>query len=443
MPDDPSDTDRRWTSGDLSERGGGSGADGDAEKHPSEETPLPGRWPHARYDDAKADDDEGNRAADLSLPEAREVTRDRARDLETLLSHAFRRHWPASEADDETDAEPPRRTGLHAKALPLLRAVPWALAALFLFSFAWNFSGWTLRLFGRAWPAEGLLRIVSVSGLIGFATNWLAVTMLFQPRQERPLFGQGLIPAQKERVVWRLSEAISEDLINEDVVKEKIRRSGIVRRYREKAVETMHAVARDEAFRRDLKELAEGYAQRVLRAPAVQERIAQLIIERLEAHAARGGLGGLVLGTYRTLGEQDFRRRIDAIVRRLPESVEPALAELDLLLDRLPAHLEKRSDRFEEATTRLVLRFVENLDVERMVRERMEAYDERRLERLFKKTSNEQLNYIKYLGGILGAMGGLIIWAPGPALAFFALAGAVLWSVDEGLFRMQASWRAQ
>ena len=39
---------------------------------------------------------------------------------------------------------------------------------------------------GGVLPLEGLLRIISVSGLIGFVTNWVAITMLFNPRQDRP-----------------------------------------------------------------------------------------------------------------------------------------------------------------------------------------------------------------------------------------------------------------
>lgn len=419
MPDDDaSGEDRQWASGDLA--GGGP------------EFPLPGRWPHARY---SGDTPE----ADLSLPEAREATRDRARRAEALLMEAAARHWPSAEPSTEADAEPPRRTGLHAKALPVLRAVPWALGALFAVSLAWDFPQGALRLFGEAWPLAGLLRAISVSGLIGFFTNWLAVTMLFRPREERPIFGQGLVPAQKERVVWRLSEAISDDLINEAVVKEKIRRSGIVERYRAKVMQTTRAVVEDEEFRRELKRLAEGYARDVLRAPAVQKRLAHFLIERLEAHAAEGGLGGALLRVYRVLGEEDFRRRIDRLIQQLPESVEPALDELDALLDRLPAHIEKRAGMLEDAATRLVLGFVESLDIRAMVRERMAAYDERKLERLFKKTSNEQLNYIKYLGGILGAVGGCVIWAPLPALAFFALVGLLLYFLDEALWRARAT----
>ena len=422
MPDDASSDGPQWTSDDL---GSPPKEDGDL--------PLPGRWPHDKYGDEASGE-----AADLSLPEAKEATRDRARALEALLTRTAKLHWPSAPPRPEDAAAPPRRTGLHARLLPVLRAVPWGLGALFAVSFVWDFPSGALRLFGHTWPLEGLLRVVSVSGLIGFFTNWLAVTMLFQPRRPRPVFGQGLIPAQKERVVWRLSEAISEDLINEEVVKEKIRDSGLVNRYREKMMQTTRAVVDDEDFRRDLKALADEYARSVLRAPAVQARLARFIIERLEAHAGEG-LGGVALRAYRALGERDFRRRIGALVQRLPQSVEPALDEMDHLLDRLPAHLEKRSGRFEDAATRLVLGFVENLDIQTMVRERMGAYDERKLEELFKKTSNEQLNYIKYLGGILGGVGGFVIWAPLPALAFFTLVGLLLYLVDETLLRTQAA----
>ena len=53
-------------------------------------------------------------------------------------------------------------------------------------------------------------RMLSVSGLIGPLSDWLAVAMLFQPRYRRPIFGQGLIWGQRERVIALLAQAISE-----------------------------------------------------------------------------------------------------------------------------------------------------------------------------------------------------------------------------------------
>jgi len=113
------------------------------------------------------------------------------------------------------------------------------------------------------------------------------------------------------------------------------------------------------------------------------------------------------------------------------------LDEMDALLDKVPEKIEARAEDIEEYATRVVLGFVENLDVYDMVMSNMMAYDESRLEALIKNSSNEQLNYIKYLGGLLGAVGGLVIWQPLPALVAFGGAGAILFGMDEVLYRVR------
>ena len=65
----------------------------------------------------------------------------------------------------------------------------------------------------------------------------------------------------------------------------------------------------------------------------------------------------------------------------------------------------------------------------------MRQYDEQKLEQLIKNTSNEQLNYIKYHGGVLGLFGGLVIWKPLLALAVFGTLGLLLYALDEMLLR--------
>ena len=69
--------------------------------------------------------------------------------------------------------------------------------------------------------------------------------------------------------------------------------------------------------------------------------------------------------------------------------------------------------------------------------ENMQRNDERQLEDLIKNSSNEQINYIKYLGGVLGFFGGLVIWAPLPALVLFGGAGAVVFALDAALYRIR------
>jgi len=371
-----------------------------------------------------------------TIPEARALTRVRARDLRTLFGKYIRRHLPPKRTPEERIQEPPRIVGAHARLLPILRVIPWILTALFGLSFVWDFPDLTLTLLGKSLALDGLLRILAVSGLIGFATNWLAITMLFNPRRKHPVFGQGLIPAQRERVIFRLAKAVSEELINEEIIKQKIEENQIIPRYREMAMSITRGVIEDPEFRGELKTLTSDYVERVLSSAQVQDRLVSITIEKIEAYAGQG-LGGMALKTYRFLKEEDFVHRIEKAIQELPESLDTVLDEMDNLLDRVPELIEARSDEIEAWATRIVLGFVENLDVYTMIMSNMVRYDDQQLENLLKKTSNEQLNYIKYLGGVLGFFGGLIIWQPIPAIVLFGTLGLVLWGLDSALLRLK------
>jgi hypothetical protein len=361
-----------------------------------------------------------------------------------LQRHIFRtasRHLPDSAGTEEAGVEPPpKRTGRYARWLPVLKALPWVLGALFALSFVWDFPGVTLTVAGYAVVLEDLLRFTAVSGLVGFGTNWLAITMLFRPRAARPLVGQGLVPAQRERVAYRLAQAVSDELINKALIKEKIRESGLVAQYRDLLVAAASDVATDDAVRAEGKALLRRALRDVLSTPSVQTRIVALTAEQVEAQAGEG-LSGLMLRAYRYFGEDDFRARLRETVRRLPDAVDPLVEELDPVLDRLPAELERRSDEIESLLTRVVLRLVDTLDLERMIYENVRAYDERQLEMLLRRTTNEQLNYIKYLGAALGIVGGFIIWAPAAALVAVTTLGLAIYGVDEALFRARTNDR--
>ncbi|MFQ5570349.1 MAG: DUF445 domain-containing protein [Rhodothermales bacterium] len=368
------------------------------------------------------------------ITEAREVTRARVRDLRTLLGKYVQRYLPEPSPPGESVAEPPRLVGSEAKALPLLRLIPASLAVLFALSFLWDFPGVTLSLFGYQLALDGLLRIVSVSGLIGFFTNWLAITMLFNPRHRRPILGQGLIPAQRERIIFRLAKAVSDELINEEIIKQKIEESGVIPKYREMAMTVTRGVLEDPDFRRELKQLTADYVDSVLASEEVRKKIVEFTVQKIEEYTQKG-LSGLALKAYRFINEDDFQRRIDEAIQNLPTSLDVVLDEMDHLLDRLPEKIAERSDDIEQWATKIVLGFVEKLDVYSMIISNMRQYDEKKLEMLIKNSSNEQLNYIKYLGGLLGFFGGLVIWRPLLALGVFGVIGLALYALDETLYR--------
>lgn len=368
-----------------------------------------------------------------TIPEAKEVTKARARDLRTMVSKYVQRHLPAAPTKPVLADEPPRFIGDHARWLPILQMVPWILGLLFGLSFLWDFNGVTITLFGTPVILEGLLLRLSVSGLIGYLTNWLAITMLFNPQERRPIFGQGLIPAQRERVIYRLAKAITEELINEEIIKQKIEESGVIPRYREMALSVTRGVLEDPDFRSDLKALTGNYVDTVLSSEEVRTKIVEFLARKIEQQAGQG-LGGMALKAYRYINEDDFQRRLDEAVQELPKSLDLVLDQMDALLDTIPEKIEARSQDIETWATRVVLGFVEKMDVYGMLISNMKKYDEGQLETMLKRSSNEQLNYIKYLGGILGFLGGFVIWKPLAALAVFGVVGVILYALDSFLY---------
>src|SRR5699024_9391569 len=124
----------------------------------------------------------------------------------------------------------------------------------FLFSFICDFNQISVSLWGYALNFEGILRITAVGGLIGFSTNWLAINMLFKPVEKRPILGHGLIPAQKDRIAYRLAQAVSDDLSNPEIIKKKISESKAISRYREQSTVYIKSIIDDPAFRKDIKQ---------------------------------------------------------------------------------------------------------------------------------------------------------------------------------------------
>jgi hypothetical protein len=335
-----------------------------------------------------------------------------------LFDYAKRHAPPPRQRPPRPDL--PRPAGRYHTAIQTLKAIPAILLAAFALSF---FFDW-----------DGLVRTLAVGGLIGFGTNWLAIKMLFHPREERGLVGQGLIPAQRERVIHRLAVAVSDKLINPETIRRKIEESQIIPRYREVSVGVARSVIEDPGFRADLRALATQYARDALGDPRVRRQIVAFTVDKIES-AAGGGLAGFALKAYRAVGEEDFLRRLDEAVASLPDAVDRGIEAVDVQLDALPDLIERHAHDLEAWATTAILDIVDRIDTYELVRDSMRRFDETQLEDLLMKTSNEQMQYIQYLGGILGVFGGIAIWQPIWGTLGLAAGVALLWGVDELLTR--------
>lgn len=311
-----------------------------------------------------------------------------------------------------------------------LRPIPWLLAALFAFSFYWDLNGVTATLFGATLELTGLLRILSISGLIGFLTNRIAIIMLFHPLQKRPLLGHGLIPAHKDRIAKRMAHSVSEDLINPVLIRQKLAQSGSITHYRKKALSSIGSGTRDESFRKDIKQWLQTMLQQLVSDPEFRSRITMAVTDEVEQSIENKPFDRAALKAYTYFRGRQISDLVDDALQQLPGKVTMDSTHLDVYLNRIPDLLEESGDAIDDVVTEILDKLIHQLDVKKIVEENLLSYDESRLEQLIKGVTNEHLLTIQYLGAVLGTIGGFVIWQPLFSLSVIGILTATVFTAD-------------
>ncbi len=319
--------------------------------------------------------------------------------------------------------------------LQFLKPIPWILCALFAFSFVWDFQGIGTEIFGISLQFEGLIRIISVSGMIGYLTNWIAITMLFKPVKKRPLLGQGLVPAHKDRIAYRLAVAVSEDLINPELIKQKIRESKAISRYRLQAIEHIEQITEREDFREDLKTWLLDYVDSMVQNPEFRKKISNHILNEIEDALEHRAFEKAALKTYSFLSGQTLPEFIENLLERLPVTAERNIGYIEEYLDEFPEKIHRNSDEIDEVITLLLYKLINQLNVKNLVEENLKKYDEQRLEEMIRNATNEQLKTIQYLGAVLGTIGGFVIWEPIISLVALSVIFGTIYLIDWRLYQ--------
>ena len=269
-------------------------------------------------------------------------------------------------------------------------------------------------------------------------TNWVAIKMLFRPTFKRPILGQGLIPAQKDRIAYRLAVAVSNDLINPEIIKQKIQDSKSISKYREQATEYIKQVLDDSEFRSELKILLVSYVDEMIAEPEIRSSIAKAIIDQMNQSIDEHSFERVAIKAYSFIKGQEMLDLVENALTKLPGGLEKGLIKMDEFLDTLPETIENNSDTIEEVVTNVIYRLINQLDVHALVEDNLRQYDERRIELLIKNASNEQLRYIQYLGAVLGTLGGFIIWKPIPSISLLILIIGLIVILDFILMKLKS-----
>lgn len=294
----------------------------------------------------------------------------------------------------------------------LLGIFPVILLITFCISFYWDFDNITLNVFNGIQSLEGLLRIVSVSGLIGYATNWLAITMLFKPVTKRPLLGQGLVPRQKDRIAVRLADTISRELLSPSHIKAYIAKSEILTRLKQTLLQRTQDISKDQDFRSEIKNHIHEFVQQLFSDEHFKRSVANLLEEHIHKKIQGDSLNKLALKTYTLIKGAELNELLIQSLEQIPHDIGTHLEHTDQFYEQLPVIVSDQIDGLEQKILFWIHSIIHQLDIYTYIKDHLESYDESQIEALIRNSTNEELRYIQQLGAVIGFIGGCIIWQP-------------------------------
>ena len=211
-----------------------------------------------------------------------------------------------------------------------------------------------------------------IGAVIGYITNWLAIKMLFRPREAKYIFGMklpftpGLIPKEKSRIANKVGETVGTHLLNSDSLSKALKDDKIKAKFNEVAKEKINQVInsnstleeslkntlgenyyalkgnminniaktilesiQEEEFKNKLKfYIVDSIKERLNKNPEKiidfinSNKFREVIIKTLEEEKTRDIIGKALLKEVKTLGKEDL-----TIEEVIPENIKPYIEE--------------------------------------------------------------------------------------------------------------------
>jgi len=366
------------------------------------------------------------------------------------LSQSVRQYWIKYSEPNEwtlptsTDQKQPthgsQKNDIGLKKILLtqgLRWYPFLVLVVFVVSYFWDFTTQEIIILNTSYSLEHILRMLSVSGLIGYATNWLAITMLFKPVHKRPILGQGLIPRQKNRIADRLAKTISSELLHPELISEYVHRSAFIQYYRELWVLRSKNILSDKSFRSEVQQSILELVIRILNKDEFRMSIASTIESEVNRKVENRTLDRIALKTYTIIKGANVQEIVNEALMDLPVELERQIEQLDGLFDKLPALIDEHVEAIETQITHWIHELINRLDIYQFIAQHLKEYDESKIEALIRTSTNEELRYIQQLGAVIGTIGGLVIWNPVFSMISIAILLLSLYLLDMLLYKTQ------
>lgn len=267
---------------------------------------------------------------------------------------------------------------------------------------------------------------LALGGLVGFATNWVAIKMLFHPRVR--VFGfQGVVPARRKELARSVGELLEEHLISGDRMHRLLVSTGAVdgalTRLATHLPRLLHEPGARELVTREIASTIQDTMAGVISAAKdkLREKSRSNLTALLTGTAAAttfGPMAGMLAAGITKSGMFDtlVGKLIDDMVADMKrEGAVTAAAEQ--VVAQLPARAEHILQdaalraRLQEQFSLVAEELLQAVDVAGLVENELLGRDEGELERLIDGVAASELVFIQVAGGGLGVVAGLaLVW---------------------------------
>lgn len=284
-----------------------------------------------------------------------------------------------------------------------------------------------------------------IGAVIGYATNWVAVKMLFRPRKEICVFGRrlpftpGVIPRGKARLARAIGRAVEEQLLTAEVLKEvllssekkeRLRRevSAFLEKERKSEESLRQAVQRllPEERIDDFVESAEETVTDMVYDKVLQMNVGEIIADKVMESAReklKDSMFGMMLGgsVLEPIVRQ-VEEKINAYVAEYGRGVieQMVLEESEKLQAKTVGETVCRVEeygvdipsvvlvQYETMVSEKLPQILGSLHLSAVVEERINAMEVEQVEELMLSIMKKELSAVVNLGALIGLILGLI-----------------------------------
>ena len=295
-------------------------------------------------------------------------------------------------------------------------------------------------------PIWKLIMTPVIGSVIGYITNWLAVKMLFRPKEAKYIgkfkvpFTPGVIPKGKSRLAKAAGRVINEQLLTKEALEERLLSDSVMEKVRDAVTDIVENLKNDEektirqiatsAVSEDelntavyqLQQAIVSRADERIKNAELGEKLSDALIAQVQGALSGSFLGSMFGGGMLMSLKPAVAQGIDAYVAEYSEPVirNIIMEETDRLM-ALPGStvvngIESSGydiagmavDMYVKIIKEKASDVIEMLDIGSIAEKTVENMDNDQLEELVLSTMKTELNAIVNLGAIIGLVLGLV-----------------------------------